>query len=88
MTQAGRLNKQPVRASFAQQPTQPNLKRHAIDAAQAATGNLSDGNAVFVTVQQRSVQANLTKLVDQHCPALIGRPLHKQMANQAGLAGA
>ncbi|MNJ71367.1 hypothetical protein D3C77_679050 [compost metagenome] len=51
MTQPGRLDEQPVRAGFAQQSAQAHLERHAIDAAQAATFDFADGDAVFVTAE-------------------------------------
>ncbi|MNP78338.1 hypothetical protein D3C76_1759260 [compost metagenome] len=48
MTKAGWLDEKPVRPCLAQQPPQANLKRHAVDTAQAPPCNLADSDTVLV----------------------------------------
>ncbi|MCY1462001.1 hypothetical protein D9M71_797240 [compost metagenome] len=51
MTETGGLDEQPVRPRFAQQTRQANLERHAIDAAQAAAGNFTEGDAIGIAAE-------------------------------------
>ena len=85
MPQAGRLDQQAIRASLTQQPRQPDAKRRAADAAQTATRNLGQGDAILPFAEQRLIQSDLTKFVDQHRPAFICRLMCQQVTNQTGL---
>ncbi|MCY1409454.1 hypothetical protein D9M71_248050 [compost metagenome] len=88
MAETGGLDEQPVRPRLAQQTRQADLERHPIDAAQAAAGDFTQGDAIGVIAEQCSVQTDLAEFVDQHRPTLARRTLAEQMADQAGLAGA
>ncbi|MNE88449.1 hypothetical protein D3C80_1857560 [compost metagenome] len=88
MTQARGFDEQPIWPGLAQQTPKTDLKRRAVDAAQAATGHFAQCETIARLGQQRGIQADLAELIDQHRPALIGRALSQQMPDQAGLAGA
>ena len=86
MAKAGGLDQQPVRARLTQQPRESDLKGRAIDAAQAASGNLGQTDAIRAGRQQCRIQTDLAELVDQHRPALTRRLVRQEVADQAGLA--
>ncbi|MNQ83749.1 hypothetical protein D3C85_988500 [compost metagenome] len=86
MTEPGRLYQQAVWPGLAQQATQPHLKRRTVDTAQTPTRDFRQGNPVFAGRQQGSIDADLAKLIDQHCPALASRLLRHQVTDQRGFA--
>jgi len=88
VAQAGGFDQQTVWLCLTQQARQADLERHAVDAAQAAAGDLRQTDTVCFCRQQRGVQADLAELVDQYGPAFVGGLLIEQMADQAGFAGA
>ncbi|MNY15432.1 hypothetical protein D3C86_1486430 [compost metagenome] len=87
MAQPRRLNEQSIRPCLAQQTTETNLKRRAIDATQTAPGHFAQCDTIGVTGQQRGIEADLAELVDQYRPALTRWTLRQQVPDQAGLAG-
>ena len=64
------------------------LQGHALDAAQAATRDLGDRQAIVIPRHERRVESDLAEFVDQDRPALVGGALGEQLADQGGLAGA
>ncbi|MNQ97737.1 hypothetical protein D3C85_1133970 [compost metagenome] len=87
MPQPRGFDEQPIRLCLAQQAPKTNLKRRTVDATQAAPGHFPQCDTIGVLGQQRSVETDLAKLVDQHRPPLASRALGQQVLDQAGLAG-
>ena len=71
MPQPGRFDEQPIRPRLAQQTPEPDLKRRTIDATQTAPGHFTQCDTIGVPGQQRSIEADLAELVDQHRPTLV-----------------
>ncbi len=70
MPETGRLDEQPIGPGLAQQPSQSDLERRAVDATDTAASHLAQCDTILRLGQQRGIQADLAELVDQHGPAL------------------